>query len=523
MNRLLVLACVLVSQLVSGGCHSLSPVVVEVGSDDAVIDEGTVAKAEGRRVVVRFGAGVVSDANGDGVVHVRASNVVIECEGVLRGSGAGVEPDAMKGTGIRIQGQRGVTVRGLEATGFKVGLRATNADGLTIDSAEFHNLYRMHLKSTEDKEHNDDWLWPHENDRQEWVSRYGAAVCVERSKGVVVSNVRVRTGQNGLVLDRVSDAQVYDNDCSFLSGWGIAMWRSCENLISRNALDFCVRGYSHGKYNRGQDSAGLLMFEQCSRNVVVENSMTHCGDGVLVFAGKEALGETSSSGVDHRRNGCNDNVFARNDCSFAPAHGLEVTFSFGNRIDRNTFEGNAICGVWGGYSQVSLITWNRFVHNGARGAGEGGGINIEHGYRNTIAGNEFAGNSVAVKLWDDDDGPLLKTPWAIANHVGCRENWIADNNVAQAEGAAFVVRGAIATAVTGNTVFALGKSVEEIDADGASSVDGAEPLGRSIEGPASVEAVGVRRPVGARDTWRGREWIRMGEWGPMEPGLGTGK
>ena len=56
------------------------------------------------------------------------------------------------------------------------------------------------------------------------------------------------------------------------------------NVIARNACDYCIRGYSHGVYNRGQDSAGILMFEQCSRNVIADNSVTHGGDGIFGFA-----------------------------------------------------------------------------------------------------------------------------------------------------------------------------------------------------------------------------------------------
>ena len=78
---------------------------------------------------------------------------------------------------------------------------------------------------------------------------------------MTVRECRVWHGQNALLLVRVTDAKVYDNDFSFNSGWGLALWRSSRNVISRNAIDFCVRGYSHGVYNRGQDSAGILMFE----------------------------------------------------------------------------------------------------------------------------------------------------------------------------------------------------------------------------------------------------------------------
>ena len=42
----------------------------------------------------------------------------------------------------------------------------------------------------------------------------------------------------------------YDNDFSFNSGWGIALYRTNHSEISHNRCDFCVRGYSHGVYNR---------------------------------------------------------------------------------------------------------------------------------------------------------------------------------------------------------------------------------------------------------------------------------
>ena len=503
------------------GGDGRAPLLLDVDRDNVVIDEALVEKAGSRVVRVRFVPGAVKDADGDGVLHVRASNVTLECEGVLRGAEAGVDPDRFSGTGVRVEDVRNVTVRGLEATGFKVGLRASDSDGFVLDRANFDNLWRMRLKSTAQKEHNDDWLWPHENDRQEWVTNYGAAVCVERSFGIKVLNVRVRNGQNGIILDRVEHGMMYDNDCSFLSGWGIAMWRSSENMISRNALDFCVRGYSHGVYNRGQDSAGLLMFEQCCRNVVVENSMTHSGDGVFVFAGKEALGEKPVEGMDYRRFGCNDNVFSGNDCSFAAAHGLEVTFSFGNQIEENIFEGNAICGVWGGYSQETKLLENQFLGNGTPRTAEGGGVNIEHGYHNQVVRCDFQQNSVPVKLWDDDDGGLLKTPWAKANHKGSRETMIAANFITRAGGVAGWVRRSHDIELRSAELRPLkGQKIEPRDADKESTFVNDSPWAGEPKPRVGATPVGVAHPVGGRDGWWGRAWIVMDEWGPKEPGEG---
>ena len=77
-----------------------------------------------------------------------------------------------------------------------------------------------------------DWLYGHENDQHQWLTNYAAAIYIEQCAGLIVRDSRVWHGQNGLCLDRVSDSKIYDNDFSFNSGWGIALWRSSRNVIS---------------------------------------------------------------------------------------------------------------------------------------------------------------------------------------------------------------------------------------------------------------------------------------------------
>ena len=57
-------------------------------------------------------------------------------------------------------------------------------------------------------------------------------------------------------------------------------------------------------------------------------------------------------------------MFIANDCSYAVAHGLELTFSFNNTIAQNLFVQDAICGIWGGYSHNTTIADNLFESNG---------------------------------------------------------------------------------------------------------------------------------------------------------------
>jgi parallel beta-helix repeat protein len=409
---------------------------VHVTSDDVRIDRSCV-------IVIPAGA-VIEDLNGNGVIQIVAPNVEVRFApgSHLRGSPRDRRPDEYKGYGIRIDGQSGVTIRGAGVSGFWGGLWATRADGLTLDAIDASDNRRAYLKSTPAAEDSGDWLFPHENDENQWLREYGAAVYVEDSNRVTVSNCRVRHGQNALCLDRVNDSKVYDNDFSFNSGWGIALWRSSRNVISRNSCDFCVRGYSHGVYNRGQDSAGILMFEQNCDNVLAENSATHGGDGFFGFAGKEALGESGQHPPDwYKQRGNNRNLLIGNDFSYAPAHGIEMTFSFGNVFHDNRLVENAICGVWGGYSQDTLIAKNQIESNGEMAYGlERGGVNIEHGRNNRILENVFKSNKCGVHLWGGPVGGFAEKPWAKANGTESRENLAAGNRF-EGDKLAFHLRG----------------------------------------------------------------------------------
>jgi len=493
------------------GAKTDVPLVV-VNRDDTVIVESC-------RVVIPPGL-VIPDSNGDGVIHVGSDGISIQfADGsVLRGADAGTPWDQLTGTGIRIESRAGVTLRGVRVHGFKTGILATRADGLVIDSADLSDNYRQRLRSTPAAEDSSDWLFPHHNDSNEWITQHGAALSIEGSSRVSVLNVRVRRGQNGIVLDRVDDSRVFDNDCSFLSGWGLAMWRSSRNMISRNALDFCVRGYSHGVYNRGQDSAGILCFEQCSGNIFAENSATHGGDGFFGFAGREAIGETPVPRPDfaYERAGCSDNLLIGNDFSYAVAHGIEMTFSHGNRFTGNRLVECGICGVWGGYSGGTIIDGNTFERNGQMAYGlERGGVNIEHGSNNLIVGNRFRENACGVHFWWDDDRDLLAKPGVKANDRGVTGNIVAHNTFS-GDGVCLQLRD------TGSGHLADNRYVDNAAAGVGTEIQappGAQPI---LEGQVAVPAVprvdplGASNPLGARAELAGRQNIIMDGWGPWD-------
>ncbi len=487
----------------------LEPPTVIVEKDDVIISQSC-------RVAIPKGV-VIEDKNDNGVILVGAPNIVVEFNqgSVLRGAGEGRRPNEYQGYGIRLNSHAGVTIRGAQISGYRCALYASRADRLIVEDVDVSDCRRDYLRSTPTAEDSSDWLAPHYNDKNEWLNTYGCGIHVEDSEKIIVRRCRARQGQNGLSVVRVNDSRIYDNDFSFLSGWGIALWRSNRNVISRNAVDFCIRGYSHGVYNRGQDSAGFLVFEQCCDNVFAENSATHGGDGFFGFAGREALGEAAppSEAFSYEGRGSNNNLLVNNDFSYAAAHGVEMTFSFGNRLIGNRLAGNAICGVWGGYSQDTLITENTFEDNGEAGYGaERGGVNIEHGRKNRILNNTFRRNQCGVHLWWDADEEIAKRPWAKANGTESADNLIAGNTFWQDQ-LAMQFRGPNSVTLGANK---LSEVAREMELDGDCKVNHDPTMRVERFALENHPVFGDKRPVGARGELRGREKIVMTEWGPWD-------
>jgi parallel beta-helix repeat protein len=500
---------------------------------------------------------IIADANTNGVIRIGADDIRVRFVGELRGATNGTPWDTLRGIGIRIDNHKNVTIENAKIRGFKNGILATLADGLMITDCDFADNYRQHLKSTREAESNDDWLFPHHNDKRKWHDEYGGAICIESATNVVVRRVQVRRGQNGILLDRVTESSFYDNDCSFLSGWGIALWMSSGNKITRNAFDFCVRGHVEDVYNRGQDSAGILCFEQSGENLFAENSATHGGDGFFGFAGHNAIGESWWNGERARLRqqtgkgdvealikptpelervlsdrGCNGNILIANDFSYASAHGIELTFSEDNVIAKNRIVENGICGFWGGYSSRTLIIENDFERNGAMGYSlERGAINMEHAADNLIIKNDFVNNKCAIHLWWDDDGQLMKYPGVAGNNRGVIGNIIMKNTFEMNRSADFKrmapndrfvmlqIRDSSKSHVRDNHYFDNTVKLKHPLAVEFALADETEI---SLEGEVpkyeipKYEALGIKRPVGARRLLRDRRYISIDEWGPKE-------
>ncbi|HKD99857.1 MAG TPA: right-handed parallel beta-helix repeat-containing protein, partial [Planctomycetota bacterium] len=407
------------------------------------------------------------------------------------------------GIGIAVDGHAGVTIRNAKLRGFRVGVQAIGSPRLRVEGCDVGGMRRMRLRSTPEREDESDWLWPHRNDDGEWAARYGAGIWAKECDGSWFVGNRARASQNGLLLDRSNACRVHDNDLSFLSGWGLAMWRASRNEIAHNRFDWCVRGYSHGVYDRGQDSAGILVFEQCDENVFAFNSATHGGDGFFLYAGNETVERTG-------KGGCNGNRLYGNDFSHAVANGIEATFSIGNVFAENRLDDCSQHGVWGGFSSET-----RIVGNQIRGA-RGGGVSIEHGHDNAIEGNLFERCRAGVELWENEKNAFAEKPYGRNRETRSMRTSITGNRFV-ANGVAIDLKRSAEITVRGNAFLENERDVRTSGDCPKLEVEKAGP-----DAPLRSSGIAAPKVGGTLDAMlpashpRGREWILIDEWGPYD-------
>jgi len=428
---------------------------------------------------------------------VRGNNITVDFNGaVLAGSPDGADPDTMAGVGILVDGGSQVTLKNAIVRGYKVAVMARNSPDLRITSSDFSYNWKQRLHSGIEKESLVDWMSYHQNEKDEWL-RYGAAIYLRGCDRAFIDRNTVVQGQNGLMVTASAGLRIWNNTFQYLSAIGVGLYRVTDSQIKHNRIDWCVRGYSHGFYNRGQDSAGLLMYEQSSRNVVAFNSITHGGDGLFLWAGQSTM--------DTGQGGANDNVFFDNDFSHAPTNGIETTFS------RNTFINNRVeeCwhGVWGGYSFDSIWRGNQFARNTE-------GLAIEHGQNNTIEGNTFDRDETAIRLWQN---ATQDPSWGYAKARDTRSHdYRIERNVFRGNKTAMDIRSTEVVAIAGNRFDNVATTLTL--AGDTSPLSIARTAGESALGGGFLPApfddgMDAKLKDGER---RGRETIIVDEWGPYD-------
>jgi nitrous oxidase accessory protein NosD len=448
---------------------------------------------------VRFKPGtyrLAAPKNGP-LITIRGDGVRLDFAGVRFEGGDPIgDPDQYTGTGILVDGAKNVTIENLTIRGYKVGIHGRRATGLKITHNDLSYNWKPRLWSGIERESLADWLSYHNNEKDEWL-RYGAAIYLSESDAAEVDHNIAVQGQNGLLVTRSTGLKIWNNTFSWMSGLGIGFYRTSESQIVANKLDWNVRGYSHGFYNRGQDSAALLMYEQSGKNIVMGNSATHSGDGLFLWAGQSTM--------DTGKGGANDNLFQDNDFSHAVANGIEATFS------RNRFIANRIddCwhGVWGGYSYDSQFIGNTF-------AGNDEAIAIEHGQNITITGNRFRGDGTAIRIWAN---PSQDPNWGYvkARDTRSHEYLITQNEFIASKTAVSLTR-TTNVKVESNIYATVGVPITTGGDVRAVTFEPAVPRPGPVQvppAPAFAGAMDAKLPDNAR---RGRVTIIVDEWGPYD-------
>ena len=429
-------------------------------------------------------------------ITVRGTDITVDLRGVtLEGGEPLADPDSYTGVGVFIDGGRGITVRNGTIRGYKVGILAKKSSFLRLTGNDASYNWRPRLWSGIERESLADWLSYHDNDQDEWL-RYGAAYYLSECDSAEVDNNRAVQGQNGLLITRSLKARIFNNTFSWMSGVGLGLYRTSDSLIQHNKLDWNVRGYSHGHYNRGQDSAGLLMYEQSSRNTVAYNSVTHGGDGLFLWAGQTTL--------NGGQGGSNDNRFTQNDFSHAVANGIEATFS------RNVFVGNRIDdswhGVWAGYSYDTVFAGNSF-------SGNGEAIAIEHGQNIQIRGNSFRGDETAIRLWSNPGDP----GWGYTRHKDTRSrDYVIEGNRFEGTPTAVNILRTTGVRVKGNAFASVGNALQIGSEVGTLEFEPPGPAPAAPDTSAPPKLVGAIEARLPEDALRGRSTIVVDEWGPYD-------
>ncbi len=242
------------------------------------------------------------------VITIAGEGITVDFQNAdLRSTADPTRPDRFTGVAILIRGKN-ITLKNARARGFNVAVLADGASGVHLENCDFSYNYRPRLRSIREREDFSDWLSYHQNDKDQWL-RYGAGIYLKNCDSVLVKGCRITGNQNALLMTGCNGGLLYNNYFSFNSGLGIGLYRCNRNRVMHNRLDWNVRGYSHGFYQRGQDSAAILCYEQSSHNVFAFNSCTHSGDGFFLWAGQHTM--------DTGEGGCNDNFIFSNDFSHA--------------------------------------------------------------------------------------------------------------------------------------------------------------------------------------------------------------
>lgn len=338
-------------------------------------------------------------------IYALSKGLIIDADGVtLDGGGALLVDHSRQGVGIRAEGRRGITIRGIRISGFYHGIRLDACQDVTIEN--------IRIRDTAEIEGIDTFLYL-------WKpisEAYSGALLLHNVRNGAIRGCDMQHQMNGILLYACSDLAVERNNASFNSGWGVYLNASNEITIRDNQLDFCNRLYRRpedGSIRAEADTAGIVLVEGSSHNRLLNNSCVCGGDGIFI------------TGYDHKggRRPCDHNLVEGNDCRLSPNNAIESTFSQHNVFRRNDCS-RSNYGFWMGYSwdnviEANTVEFSRWV-----------GIAIEHGHGFVIRSNRILRNGEGIRLFTRG-GPVLDhwPGWEVSYDFTVEDNLIEANGI----------------------------------------------------------------------------------------------
>jgi parallel beta-helix repeat protein len=314
----------------------------------------------------------IPDRGERGVIIAAASGTRIDLTGVVLQSGDSL-PDRFVGVGILSRGVSGVTIVGGTIYGYRYGIRLEGGRLHRITGSDLSGSRSQLARSTPARPDSADQL---ELFRPEAFERYGGGLLLQRTVGASVSRITARGAQNGIGLLEARESYIADNDVGENTGWGIHLWRSSRNTLTRNRVAHTRRCHSLVPA-ADCGAAAILLRDASDSNVIADNDLTASSLG-LHLAGERPLRPSVG------------NLIYRNDASSALRAAFTASFGWRNIFLENRAD-SAATGFRLDHSGGTTLRGNTVI--GARS----GGIVSEHGADIAIQGNVLIGGAVGIR------------------------------------------------------------------------------------------------------------------------------
>ena len=318
--------------------------------------------------VINPGTYNVADPGNDGVLRIDGkSNIIIDAANV------NVSGDNYTGYFIKINNSTNIIIRNFNlVSNYKYATYITNAEYIEIHDNNFNY----------NKVDSSGWISIWTN----YTSALGGGVMMYQVKHAMIHDNNMRFQNDGVALYHCDNIDIWDNDFSWNTSFGIRMYFTDTCHIHYNNCSHVNRPFTNPS-----DCAALLVLVS-NKNLVEYNDLSYSGDGVF-------LGQFEYSSTP------NNNIFRFNECSYSPHNAIEATFA-----DGNVFYGNKCnyshYGLWLGYSFNSVVDSNEIIGN------QYSGIAIDRGFNNTIINNIIAENPNGIELWEGDGIPPYQNQYS---------------------------------------------------------------------------------------------------------------